>query len=236
MRKIVILTTDTLHHRFFINYLSEEIDFSLILLEEHSSNPSFPVGPLFDDDEYLYELHNFFKTISNSLPQKNIKNVESVNNENSIKFLNDLKPDFGVVFGTGKISEEVISLFKDGLINVHRGIAEKYRGLDSDLWAIYHGDFANIGVTIHQVLPELDSGDILFCKTLPIKAEMKIYEIRFNTTVIATKLVKKSLLMYLNETLNPVPQKKIGRYYSYMPLDLKRIVEKKFELYCESLK
>ena len=42
--------------------------------------------------------------------------------------------------------------------------------------------------------------------------------------------------MYLNERLNPIPQKKIGRYYSFMPLDLKRIVEKKFELYCESLK
>ena len=66
-----------------------------------------------------------------------------------------MKPDLGVVFGTRKISTKIINLFKFGLINIHRGIVEKYRGLDSEYWALYHRDYKNIGITIHQVSEDL---------------------------------------------------------------------------------
>ena len=45
--------------------------------------------------------------------------------------------------------------------------AQYYRGLDSDLWAIYHRDYKNIGVTIHMVDSELDTGEILYQENTP---------------------------------------------------------------------
>ena len=235
MKKIVILTTDTYHHRFFINYLMKKFEFSSVIFEDIYSHAKFKTGPFLEDEEKQFEFQNFFKNTSSTIPD-NIKSVKNINNQESLDILREIDPDFGIVFGTGKISEEIISLFNDGLINVHRGVAEKYRGLDSDLWAIYHGDYLNIGVTIHQVFPKLDTGDILFSEVLELNHEIKIYQIRYYTTLIASRLVQKSIKNYLDGRLKLKPQVKLGRYYSYMPLDLKRLVRKKFDLYCKSLK
>jgi methionyl-tRNA formyltransferase len=140
-----------------------------------------------------------------------------------------------VVFGAGKISSDVIKMFPDGLINVHRGISEKYRGLDSELWAVYHQDYGNIGVTIHKVEELLDTGDIIFKQKLKLKSGMKTYQLRYYTSLIATNLVIKTLKDYLSGTLLQKKQKKKGRYYSFMPLELKKIVNDKFNHYCEKI-
>ncbi len=121
------------------------------------------------------------------------------------------------------------------MINVHRGITEKYKGLDSDLWAIYHGDYENIGVTIHRVSSNLDAGEIAFCEAMPLIGNMKIHQIRYYTTIISTRLVMESIYKYLQNNLTYREQNSYGRYYSFMPTDLKKIVQCKFNKYCQSL-
>ena len=233
MNKIIILSTDTLHHRFFINrLLDEDIKFTKCMFETTSVTPPFPVGPLFENSQEEFDQTNFFKNTRKNLDRIEIMEVENINSDHSIQFLKSERPDFGIVFGTRKLSKKIIACFKDGAINVHRGISQDYRGLDSDLWAVYHKDFSNIGVTIHFVEERLDTGDIVAQDKLLLKRDMKIHQIRYYTTLIATELVLKALDSYLNESLKPTPQKK-GRYYSFMPLVLKRIVANKFNSYCK---
>ena len=50
----------------------------------------------------------------------------------------------GIVFGCRKIKQDIIKSFNYGLINIHRGVIKKYRGLESDLWALFYKDFNNI--------------------------------------------------------------------------------------------
>ena len=83
---------------------------------------------------------------------------ESLNCQDSLAKFDSKKVDIGIVFGTGKLIPEVIDKFSGHLMNIHRGIPQKYRGLDSDLWAIYKNDFDNIGTTLHLVEPDLDTG------------------------------------------------------------------------------
>ena len=98
----------------------------------------------------------------------------------------------------------------------------KSKGLDSDLWAIYHDDFNNIGVTIHKVDTELDTGDFSYSKSLKLDKNMQIFQLRFYTTLLAYELVKKTLLDFINGDIKFSKQKKIGRYYSFMPIQLKK--------------
>ncbi len=236
LKKIIVLSSDTLHHRYFINFLiKNNVLIESYFFETEHVTPSFPVGPFFEEDEYCFENEHFFKEIDKRLPQKGIVNTKSINSQDCVDKIKKINPDLGVVFGTGKLNKNVIELFNDGLINVHRGIAQKYRGLDSDLWAIYHNDFKNIGVTIHQVAPKLDVGNIVYQKKLDIKMDMKIHQLRYYTTLIASDLVLKTLVDYKNEKFQSTKQENIGRYYSFMPLDLKLIIEKKFNKYCRSL-
>jgi methionyl-tRNA formyltransferase len=236
MKKIAIFSTDTAHHRFFLNsILKEGVPLVGCIFERGQIKSPFPTYPLFEKEEESFEAENFFTVIPRELPNGLAIEVESINSVDAAERIISLNPDFGVVFGTGRISNDVIQMFPDGLINVHRGITEEYRGLDSDLWAIYHQDYDNLGVTIHKVEPLLDTGDIVYQERVKLKSGFRAHQIRFYTTVIATELVIRALKDYLTGSLQLKPQEKKGRYYSFMPLDLKKIVIRKFNNYCSKL-
>ncbi len=236
MKKIVIISTDTPHHRYLINSLVEKsISLSACIFETKKLITKFPTKHSFEKDQALFEEGVFFSKLPNELSCNNVVTFDTVNSSNSQRYLNDLKPDLGIVFGTGKIDNNIIRIFKHGLINVHRGMIEKYRGLDSDLWAIYHDDYENIGVTIHMVDEGLDTGDIIYQETLTLHQELKTYKIRCYTTMIATNLVIKAINQYLSNNLITIKQEKIGRYYSYMPSIMKDLVNLKFNKFCERL-
>jgi len=236
MKSLVFLSSDTPHHRYFLNKLhGQGYHFSHVFFETEHVEPCFPVGPLFEKEEEEFEQEHFFQDISSDISHLEITEVKTLNEKSAIKDLQELNADLGIVFGTGKLHTDVTSCFKNGLLNVHRGIAEKYRGLDSDLWTIYHADYKNLGVTIHLVEPRLDTGDIVKQAVMPLKAGMKIHQIRFYTTLIATRLIEDALDDYFSDELETTPLSKLGRYYSFMPLDLKKLVTKKFNRYCSRL-
>ena len=56
------------------------------------------------------------------------------------------------------------------------------------------------------------------------KQGMRCYQLRYYTTLIATELVIVALRKYLSGTLKSAKQEKIGRYYSFMPKDLKKLL------------
>ena len=62
------------------------------------------------------------------------------------------------------ISQEVIDLFKYGILNAHGGDLPKYRGNACSAWAIINGE-KSVGLCIHKMVGgELDSGDIIVKK------------------------------------------------------------------------
>ena len=234
--KIILLTTDTLHHRYFINkLLDSNIRIDKCFFQTDHLVPKFSTSPLYEKEEDLFESSNFFESTRQDLDKVQVEQVPTFNSQESIEQISKSKPDFGVSFGAGIIYVPTINLFKNHLINVHRGIVQEYRGLDSDLWAIYHKDYNNIGVTIHLVEKELDTGDIVGQERLTIKKNMKIWQLRYYTTLIATKLVINAIKAYIDGEMPTFKQQNKGRYYSFMPLDLKKNMVPRFNSYCEKL-
>jgi methionyl-tRNA formyltransferase len=69
--------------------------------------------------------------------------------------------DLMLVFGFNwRLPREVLRLPKLGVLNIHPSALPKYRGPSPVLWAIRNGD-ASIGVTVHRMNEEIDSGPIL---------------------------------------------------------------------------
>ena len=66
--------------------------------------------------------------------KKKIVEVYSVNNRNLQKYIESMNPDLIITFGT-LVKPYIFNIPKWGTINIHRGQIDKYRGLDSDLWA-----------------------------------------------------------------------------------------------------
>jgi len=236
MSSIAILSTDTPHHRYFINVLLDGgVPLQGCVFETEYVQAPFATGPLFEEEEKAFEEGSFFENVSKELDRVAIHEVANINTPDGLEAIRSMAPTFAIVFGTRKLSPNVIDLFPNGLINVHRGIAQYYRGLDSDLWAIYHRDYGNIGVTIHKVDKELDTGAIAAQKRLVLDKTIRTHQLRYHTTVIAAELTLDAARQYLDGCLVSAVQERVGRYYSFMPLSLKKIVRARFDKYCEGL-
>ncbi|TMJ69851.1 MAG: formyl transferase, partial [Alphaproteobacteria bacterium] len=72
-----------------------------------------------------------------------------------------LKPDIIAVFGTGLIRGPLLSAGRVGIINLHGGLSPRYRGSDCTFWALYNGEFDQVGCTLHFIDPGIDTGDLI---------------------------------------------------------------------------
>ena len=218
VEKIIVLCTGVVHQIYLINKL-KDLGFPIcgVIYEPPITRPSFDTSFPYQVERKAIEEQVLFKEISPEINGTKIYNVDNINSRETIEIIKKTNANIGVVFGTKKLKPIIIDSFKDFILNVHRGVAEKYRGLNSDFWAIYHNDFKNIGVTIHRVDNDLDTGPYTFMEQLPIKRDTKIWQLRSLTTILAAELIGKSLQNYKSGNLSFHQQKKRGRYYSFFP-------------------
>lgn len=235
--KIVLLTTDTLHHTYFVWKINEVFPLQAIFLETKGVSARFETAHPFESlrDEYEYEilLKNFDGTISDII---DTRSFESMNDNACISALEFLKPDIVIVFGTGKLQMPLIEVASFACLNLHGGNPERYRGLDTHLWAIYHDDFDDLVTTLHHVDADLDTGSIVLQSELTFEYTTQLHQIR----AINTKVCVNLSLVALDacQSIGWLPSRKqvgCGRYYSFMPTVLKEECVRKFDRYISKL-
>ena len=235
--KIIVLTTQTPHHTYFVRELVKKFPVELVITERIGAVMPFPTTHPFEIKRDEYENEVFFggkeRTLAELAPTVE---VDSVNGKETLERIERFSPDVLISFGTGKISKKVIALCPDGIINLHGGDPEEYRGLDSHLWAIYHKDFEHLITTLHCLNERLDDGRIILQAPVPIARDMKIYELRRANTQACVALTLTALERYARDgKFTSRPQKKQGRHYSFMPSPLKQICQTYFERYTSTL-
>ena len=234
--KVLILSTNTKHHTYFINKIAQHYDICGIVYELKVLKKDYPTGPFYDNLEDKFENKFFEDDIPNKLSddlQKKIVEVHSVNNKHLQKYIESMSPDLIITFGTGIVKPYIFNIPKWGTINIHRGDASSYRGLDSDLWAIKNEEFDKINVTIHYVDEDLDTGDILMEGNQPLKEVEEIYHLRYHTTILATDMMLRTLNLFKEkgEKVKGTKQENLGDYFTAMSLDDKYLTEDIFNDY-----
>jgi methionyl-tRNA formyltransferase len=225
-KKIIFLSSGKNHHKYLIKFLEKKkFNFNFIFFDKKKISPPFDVGLTEKKKQYLFEKKN----VKNYITKPKPKIIYDINSNKFILDLKKNKPDLGVVFGTRKLSNKLIRIFKDGVINIHRGYIQEYRGLDSEYWALYHKDYKKIGATLHYINEDLDSGDIISQKFLRINKKIKIFKLRYLTTKLGAELLNSFLKKYLSlKKIKKLRQIKIGRYYSFIPKVILKQIEKKY--------
>ncbi len=231
--KIAILTTKTTHHAYFVREILKtnyEID---IFIEKKITFKKYKISHSIDRKTTDFEKKRCFKDDKNFL--KNFNKLPEYNSFNSKKFLRIIKKknyNLIFVFGTGLINNDIIRLVKKKIYNFHGGNPELYRGLDSIYWSIFHNNYDAIVTTLHKLDKNFDTGKIFMTKKIPTFKNMKFYQIRYYNTNNCIKLGKLLISRLKNKKkIFLVKQKKIGKYYTAMPSELKTYCIKKFENY-----
>ncbi len=98
-------------------------------------------------------------------PRGDVRQIASVNADETRDLIEKLQPDVVVVFGTRMIGRATLAAIKVPLINFHSGINPKYRGQAGGYWALAKGDAAHAGVTVHLVDAGVDTGEVLYHAT-----------------------------------------------------------------------
>ena len=223
--RIGILTTRTTHHKYFINKISEKYKNISVFFEKAKIN-KYSKLVQFEKKRKEYE-----EKIINKLKKRtniNYFNFDDIEDKNLVQIIKK-NCDYIIVFGTSKIKGKILNIFKNKIFNFHAGNPQKYRGLDSHYWCIYHNDFKSLDSTIHILEKKFDTGKIIYKKNLKIDKNTKLYQLRMKNTKLLTDLSLKLFNQIdKNKKIISHKQKKLGRYYSYMPFEIKLTIEKKF--------
>jgi methionyl-tRNA formyltransferase len=236
--RVVILTTNSIRRRFLVRELRKFASVERVFVETRSSDAPFETDHPYEARCKPHETDVWFGV--KSAPFSEIADVEyfqSLNFPDAVAAIRAARPDVIIVFGTGKLSREIISICPHGCVNLHGGNPEQYRGLDASLWAIYHGDFDALMTTVQVLAPELDCGDIIAQRALSVTPGMRLHELRRTATEAAIPALRDTLQGFAKDgSIGGRPLAQKGRYYSHMPTALKEICFKRFERHTARLR
>ncbi len=235
--RVVILTTQTPHHVHFVREIAAAVPVALVMVETRSLTPPFDISHPFESERDRYERERWFDGRDVHLGE--VADTEmhpSLNDGDAVARLRQVAPDAVVVFGTGKLSDDVIATCPEGIVNLHGGDPEEYRGLDTHLWAVYHRDWNGLVTTLHRLDSAIDAGDIVTRRPIPLEHGLKLHQLRSRNTETCVAITRTALGEFAGHgRFAAVAQARVGRTYSFMPAVLKGLCVARFEAYTDRL-
>ncbi len=134
---------------------------------------------------------------------------ESLGDENFHAQLQALEPDLFAVVAFLILPRSVLAIPKLGSVNVHPSLLPKYRGAAPIQWAIINGE-TETGVTIFQLSPRVDAGDILIQEKVAIEENETAGELYERLKVKGAELLIRAVDGMADGSVIPVPQKDGG--------------------------
>lgn len=192
-------------HLYYINEIMKEHNVVGGIMQSRGGNiPEAPVGlSQVDRDNWTRHFKERNETEEKFFAGQKEPNIplhrvtkETLNDEASVKFIQELKPDVTLIFGPGMIREPLISVLPKDTINLHLGLSPRYRGAATLFWPFYFLEPQFAGTTFHRIVHTPDGGDILH-QTIPeMKIEDGIHDLSCRAVQASTTEASRLLGMY----------------------------------------
>lgn len=141
---------------------------------------------------------------------------DNINSDESLKILNEIKPDILIVVAYGQIlRKSVLDIPKIDSINVHASLLPKYRGAAPINWSIINGE-EETGVTIMKIEEGLDTGDMISKGIVPILEEDDAISIHDKLSKLGGELLVATLKDIIEKRAIYTPQNDEDSSYAPM--------------------
>lgn len=132
----------------------------------------------------------------------------------SLEVLAGWQADLYVVAAYGQIlSNKLLSIPRLGAINVHASILPKYRGASPIQHAVWLGE-AETGITIFQIVKELDAGPVLAIERTPIGPNETSGDLEERLATFAVPVLLRVVEQLDSGTAMPQPQEHLQSTYA----------------------
>ena len=160
--KSIVITSDSLRHIEFVERIKEVVKPLLIFMVPKKKKAS-----RIDNDIMKSELNFFHKRLSWVRDENIITcDTKQLHSKRATDMMIDANPDYMFVFGGPLLRKNVFQIPRFGAINIHTGLVNHYRGVDSTYWALYDNRPDLIGTTLHYIDDSIDGGNIIQQNTL----------------------------------------------------------------------
>ena len=226
----VVLTSSHPRHNYFVNVAERICDVSLVIQEE---KPGLTGDALATEEKYF--------SGGNKILSKVIKCEKGrLNSFHIIEQIRSQNPDVILVFGSGIIGSEII---KFGCVNVHTGMTQYFRGVDSCFWAIHDNKPQGIGATLHFINEGVDTGSIIAQHRPALSDKDSVWDIFMKTCLVGFGALEQNIDRIKNKSINTIPggNGKLYRTRDMSPgafklvnSNLKNVIEQYREMYDKS--
>ena len=198
-------------NRFFLAYsqdgsrLLKKIWKKLILREKaYKKNDHETIADLMRKENIIFRKVDDFKDKYGI----SVVYCDDLNDSIVVETLKRTNPEVVVFTGGGLIRNDVLENSGAGILNCHIGILPQYRGMDVVEWAILENNLQQIGMTVHFMAKDIDTGDILSIKRVKIEPNERIKKIRDRLEPMMCRVIVETCLDFLNGKLERKQQKK----------------------------
>ena len=173
--RLLIITSDEVRHRFFVNYLSNRPIFSATMVIIESTEGRL-ITSILDDPQrsHIEKIHlserqqfeqDFFGIFNSTVPPKGesiaLTRGEFNHNSQVHNRIHEFSPDVIVSYGCSLIKEPLITDFAGRFLNIHLGLSPYYRGNGTNFWPFVNREPQYVGVTYMLIDAGVDTGDIV---------------------------------------------------------------------------
>lgn len=225
--RALILTSDSLRHKYFANKIAEKFELKGIISEKKSNYyidskaKSLLVRNHF---ALLLKSEEDFFSKFNKFPEVPIFkiNKREINSEKSIQWAKKINPEIVFLFGTGILSTSWLNQFPV-IINTHLGLSPFYKGSATLFWPFFNNEISCVGATIHLAEKKVDAGPIL----KRIKPDLEVgddyYKINYKTIKKVIDVLPDVSIDYMNGKINAEQQSCGYQNFTYKKNDFNEV-------------
>jgi folate-dependent phosphoribosylglycinamide formyltransferase PurN len=235
--RIIIITGGEINHKYFCNIISEKYNV-VHVFKIHSglSNEEYFSNVYKDYDKCDKKIINTFIKLrtealkelllpeGNDFPDIDILHYRDgslLNDEKTISNIISFKPTHILLYGAPLLNSNFINAMNCPIVNLHMGVATKYRGGNANNIALSKRDYGNVGYTLHHVTTAIDGGKMIYiCRYKDYKNDDNPHKITFKLLVDAVNVLK-DLIPEIKHKIN----ENESRLPPYLPNEIFKVTD-----------
>lgn len=142
--------------------------------------------------------------------------ITDSNDPDFVESMRELAPDLIISYSAPQIiKEELLSIPRHGIINVHGSLLPDYRGCLPSFWYLYNEEKVG-GATVHFMSAKIDDGDILRQGTVDISDCKSMFSLISKTKKLGGELMAAAIVDIAEGKAERRPNKTDeGRYFTW---------------------
>jgi methionyl-tRNA formyltransferase len=214
----IAITSDNLRHREFIERIGKHIQLShIVVVSKPEGNKQFRASEnkFFGDKDFEPVNAKIIQCTKEQLRSKRMK-----------RLLSEINPEICFVFGAPLLKEDLYNIPRRGCVNIHTGLVQHHRGVDSPFWAIDEGRLDTVGATLHFIDNSIDGGQVVAQRnTTGLTIEDNPEDIFMRTCNTGFDILEESIYNILYDSVTACPLEQRGKLYQTKDMSFEKMLE-----------